>query len=68
MLDRRFHAFYCRSRRPRDVAERIDQRLYRGDAVGPLAEVPVAVKDLFCTRGLPRLSVRWPMLTMFPRG
>jgi aspartyl-tRNA(Asn)/glutamyl-tRNA(Gln) amidotransferase subunit A len=53
MLDGRFHAFCTVDPdAARDVAERIDQRLYRGDAVGPLAGVPVAVKDLLCTRGL----------------
>ena len=53
VLDGRFHAFCTVDPdAARDVAERIDQRLYRGDAVGPLAGVPVAVKDLLCTRGL----------------
>jgi aspartyl-tRNA(Asn)/glutamyl-tRNA(Gln) amidotransferase subunit A len=53
VLDGRFHAF-CTvdADAARDVAERIDRRLRRGDAVGPLAGVPVAVKDLLCTRGL----------------
>src|SRR5258706_8640575 len=36
----------------RAAAEAIDQRLAAGDPVGPLAGVPVAVKDLICTRGL----------------
>lgn len=51
-LDGRFHAFCTIDPDARDVAERIDRRLHRGDAVGPLAGVPVAVKDLLCTRGL----------------
>jgi aspartyl-tRNA(Asn)/glutamyl-tRNA(Gln) amidotransferase subunit A len=33
-------------------ADAIDAALARGAEVGPLAGVPVAVKDLFCTRGL----------------
>jgi aspartyl-tRNA(Asn)/glutamyl-tRNA(Gln) amidotransferase subunit A len=53
VLDGRFHAFCTVDPdAARGAAERIDQRLYRGDAVGPLAGVPVAVKDLLCTRGL----------------
>lgn len=33
-------------------ADRLDARLAQGAAVGPLAGVPVAVKDLICTEGL----------------
>lgn len=33
-------------------ADLVDQRLARGQAVGPLAGVPVAIKDLIATRGL----------------
>ncbi len=36
----------------RRSAAHIDRRLAQGDAVGPLAGVPVAIKDLVCTRGL----------------
>src|SRR3954470_13485071 len=36
----------------RAAARDIDARVARGDAVGPLAGVPVAIKDLVCTRGL----------------
>jgi aspartyl-tRNA(Asn)/glutamyl-tRNA(Gln) amidotransferase subunit A len=37
----------------REQAEQIDQRLARGEDPGPLAGVPVAVKDIFCVAGTP---------------
>lgn len=36
----------------RQAARTVDAAVARGEAVGPLAGVPVAVKDLVCTRGL----------------
>ena len=35
-----------------DAAEQVDQRIAQGQPVGALAGVPVAVKDLICTRHL----------------
>ncbi|MDQ3932435.1 MAG: aspartyl/glutamyl-tRNA amidotransferase subunit A, partial [Actinomycetota bacterium] len=37
----------------REHASRIDQRRARGDELGPLAGVPLALKDVFTTRGMP---------------
>ena len=37
----------------RSAAARIDTALAKGDPVGPLAGVPVALKDNLCTRGVP---------------
>ena len=52
-LDKQFHAFCTLDAdSARVTAELIDERLRRGDEVGPLAGVPVAVKDLLYTRGL----------------
>ena len=33
-------------------AERIDQMIARGEAIGPLAGVPIALKDNLCTEGI----------------
>ncbi|WCC80833.1 Asp-tRNA(Asn)/Glu-tRNA(Gln) amidotransferase subunit GatA [Cutibacterium equinum] len=35
-----------------EAARRIDSRIASGEKLGPLAGVPLAVKDLFCTKGL----------------
>lgn len=52
-LDPGLHAFCTLDEAgARAAAERIDQRLSRQEPVGPLAGVPVAVKDLICTKGL----------------
>jgi aspartyl-tRNA(Asn)/glutamyl-tRNA(Gln) amidotransferase subunit A len=36
-----------------DAAARVDAARARGDALGPLAGVPLALKDVFTTRGIP---------------
>ena len=54
LLDGELHAFCTLGAdAARAQAAAIDARLARGEPVGPLAGVPVAVKDLICTRDLP---------------
>lgn len=35
------------------AAASVDDKLQRGEKLGPLAGVPIAVKDNMCTRGIP---------------
>jgi aspartyl-tRNA(Asn)/glutamyl-tRNA(Gln) amidotransferase subunit A len=46
------HAYITRTTdRARRQAEAVDDRVARGEDPGPLAGVPLAVKDIFCVRG-----------------
>ena len=52
-VDGELHAFVTVLRNEaRDAARAIDRRVQQGDDPGPLAGVPVAVKDNMCTRGI----------------
>jgi aspartyl-tRNA(Asn)/glutamyl-tRNA(Gln) amidotransferase subunit A len=48
------HAFlHVAADRAREQARAIDRRRAQGQSLGPLAGVPVAIKDAICTRGVP---------------
>ncbi|MCI0687719.1 MAG: aspartyl/glutamyl-tRNA amidotransferase subunit A, partial [Sporichthyaceae bacterium] len=53
-VDERVHAFLCVDAEGAvAAAEAVDQARVRGEELPPLAGVPVAVKDVMATRGLP---------------
>src|SRR5436189_5352136 len=53
-VDERVHAFlHVDHDGALAAAERVDERRRKGEALGPLAGVPLALKDVFVTRGLP---------------
>jgi len=47
-------------------ARRIDGALAAGEDVGPLAGVPVAIKDLVCTKGVRTVSGSWAYADFVP--
>ncbi len=50
----RVHAFITLTpERAREQARQVDARLAAGEEVGPLAGVPITVKDIFCVKGTP---------------
>ncbi len=53
-MDAQVNAFTClASEQAVDAAKQVDQQLARGDLAGPLMGVPIALKDVLCTAGLP---------------
>ena len=56
-VDGRVHAFLAVDREGAlEQAREIDRKRARGESLGPLAGVPLAVKDAICARGLPATS------------
>src|SRR5262249_23715362 len=53
-LDARLHAFlFVAEDAARRAAEAVDRRVAKGERVGPLAGVPLAVKDKIAVAGMP---------------
>ena len=51
-LNPSINAFITPNPKARAAAEAIDARLAKGEDVGPLAGLPIAIKDMLCTKGL----------------
>jgi len=52
--DSRVHAFlHVDADGARQQARNVDIKRRKGQALGPLAGIPIALKDVFCTRGIP---------------
>ena len=49
-----------------DQARQVDQRRARGEAIGPLAGLPVAIKDNICTRSAPTTCASKMLETFHP--
>jgi aspartyl-tRNA(Asn)/glutamyl-tRNA(Gln) amidotransferase subunit A len=50
----------------RAAAERMEARIMAGEDVGPLAGVPIAIKDLVLTRGIRTVSGCWAYVDFVP--
>lgn len=46
------NAFISVSQTALEQAKQIDSRIAKGESVGPLAGVPIGIKDMLCTKGL----------------
>jgi aspartyl-tRNA(Asn)/glutamyl-tRNA(Gln) amidotransferase subunit A len=51
-LDKDLNSFVAVNDKALESAELIDRKIEKGEKVGPLAGIPIAVKDMFCTKGL----------------
>lgn len=50
--DSQLNSYICQNESLVEEAKKIDQRLAKGESIGPFAGVPMGIKDMFCTRGL----------------
>lgn len=48
----KLNAYVSLNEKALDAARAVDARLAKGEAVGPLAGIPMAIKDMLCTKGL----------------
>jgi aspartyl-tRNA(Asn)/glutamyl-tRNA(Gln) amidotransferase subunit A len=51
-LDSKVNAFVSTNDRAEDAAKMVDEKIAKGSDPGALAGVPMAIKDLLCTKGL----------------
>ncbi len=50
--NKKLNAYITMNDQALETATKIDQRIAKGEKVGPLAGVPLAIKDMLCTKGL----------------
>ena len=50
----------------RETAKKIEKEIMAGKPVGPLAGVPVGIKDLVCTKGIKTVSGSWAYADFVP--
>jgi aspartyl-tRNA(Asn)/glutamyl-tRNA(Gln) amidotransferase subunit A len=62
--DHKINSFITVNSQALALAAEVDTKIARGEAVGPLAGVPFAVKDMFCTKGV-RTTAASKMLANF---
>lgn len=51
-INPKLNAFITLNETAIDDAKKMDQRLAAGEKVGPLAGIPMAIKDMLCTKGI----------------
>ncbi len=51
-LNPKINAYISFNEKAVEQAEQVDSKLHKGETVGPLSGLPIAIKDLLCTRGL----------------
>jgi aspartyl-tRNA(Asn)/glutamyl-tRNA(Gln) amidotransferase subunit A len=51
-FDKKLNSFITVNEKAIEHAKEIDARIVKGEAVGPLAGVPFAIKDMLCTKGI----------------
>lgn len=51
-LDGKLNTYITKNDKALAEADAVDKKIAAGEAVGPLAGVPLGIKDMFCTKGL----------------
>jgi aspartyl-tRNA(Asn)/glutamyl-tRNA(Gln) amidotransferase subunit A len=51
-FDKKLNSFVTVNEKAQEEAKAIDARIAKGEDVGPLAGVPIAIKDMLCTKGI----------------
>ncbi len=52
ILNKSLNAFITLNEKALEEADKIDKKISKGEKVGDLAGMPIAVKDMLCTKGI----------------